>query len=276
MIELFEQDVKTNGRQSSKGNQTKWKNGDTWYKSDYMGYEGLAEYVISSLLEYSSLSDKEYVRYLPIQIGYKNQIYNGVSSRNFLDKGWQIITLERLFQNYFKESLNKAIWHIEDPKERLSFIVKQTERITGLKNFGCYMNQILTIDALFLNEDRHTHNLAVLMNENGEFGFCPIFDNGAGLLSDTTMDYPLNGDVYELIEEVEGKTFSRDLGEQMEVSEVLFGMNIHFHFTVKDIDKILGLNEENTLVSIYPIEVRQRVKTVLCQQMRKYKYLFNY
>ena len=34
MIELFEQDIATNDRQSSKGNQLKWKNKDIWYKAD--------------------------------------------------------------------------------------------------------------------------------------------------------------------------------------------------------------------------------------------------
>ena len=44
MIELFEQNIRTNDRQSSKGNQLKWKNDGKWYKADYTGYEGLAEY----------------------------------------------------------------------------------------------------------------------------------------------------------------------------------------------------------------------------------------
>ena len=44
----------------------------------------------------------------------------------------------------------------------------------------------------FLNEDRHTHNITVLMNGKGDYAYCPIFDNGAGLLADTTMDYPLS------------------------------------------------------------------------------------
>lgn len=35
MVELFEQDMETNDRQSSKGNQLKWKNRGTWYKADY-------------------------------------------------------------------------------------------------------------------------------------------------------------------------------------------------------------------------------------------------
>ena len=57
MIELFEQDIVTNDRQSSKGNQLKWKNKDIWYKADSIGYEGLTEYVISNLLLKSTLSN---------------------------------------------------------------------------------------------------------------------------------------------------------------------------------------------------------------------------
>ena len=60
--------------------------------------------------------------------------------------------------------------------------------ITQGMKVGVYMNKLLTIDALFLNEDRHTHNIAVLMNGKGDYAYCPIFDNGAGLLADTTMD----------------------------------------------------------------------------------------
>ncbi len=76
------------------------------------------------------------------------------------------------------------------------------ERITGLRNFGTYMNKLLTIDALFLNEDRHTHNIAVLMNGEGEYTYSPIFDNEAGLLADITMDYPLSGDIYSFMDKV--------------------------------------------------------------------------
>lgn len=37
MIELFDQDVRTIDRQSSKGNQLKWESRNAWYKADYMG-----------------------------------------------------------------------------------------------------------------------------------------------------------------------------------------------------------------------------------------------
>lgn len=51
MVELFEQDERRIDRQSSKGNQLKWENNGIWYKADYTGYEGLAEYMISHLLK---------------------------------------------------------------------------------------------------------------------------------------------------------------------------------------------------------------------------------
>ena len=76
MVELFKQNIRTNIRQSSKGNQLKWENEGTWYKADYTGYEGLAEYVISHLLKYTNLNEDEYVLYEPEQIKYKRQIYN--------------------------------------------------------------------------------------------------------------------------------------------------------------------------------------------------------
>lgn len=270
MIELFEQNVKTNDRQSSKGNQLKWENDEIWYKADYTGYEGLAEYVISELIKLSTLKDNEFVLYSPIEIRYKSKIFTGSKSNNFLEEGFEIVTLERLFKTYYGKSLHQALWTIREPKDRLSFLVSSVERITGLKDFGKYMNKILTIDAVFLNEDRHTHNIAVLKKSNNEFELCPIFDNGAGLLSDITMDYPLSCDIYKLIDSVKGKTISENLEEQMEASEDLYGMNIKFKFTKKDIEDILAKEE----VKIYSDEIINRVRSVLFEQMRRYPYLF--
>ena len=160
MIELFEQNIRTNRRQSSKGNQLKWENKGIWYKADYTGYEGLTEYMISHLLKRSTLSEQEFVCYDLEEIKYGTVIYNGAKSKNFLSEDWQIITLERLFHNFFGESLYKSLYRIPDHEERLRFLVQQVERMTGLQNFGVYMNKLLTIDAFFLNEDRHMHNIA--------------------------------------------------------------------------------------------------------------------
>lgn len=103
MIELFEQNIRTNDRQSSKGNQLKWENEGIWYKADYTGYEGLAEYLISQLLKKSTLTEKEFVCYDLEEIKYGSVIYKGAKSKDFLHDDWQIITLERLFQNFLEK-----------------------------------------------------------------------------------------------------------------------------------------------------------------------------
>lgn len=150
----------------------------------------------------------------------------------------------------------------------MRFLVQQVERITGLQDFGIYMNKLLTIDAFFLNEDRHTHNIAVLMNGKGDYAYCPVFDNGAGLMADTTMDYPLSGELYSLMDKVQSKTICSEFDEQLDVSEKLYKMNLKFNFTKRDVSDLLANAE------IYPEEVRSRVEKIIFAQMRKYTYLF--
>jgi hypothetical protein len=268
MVEMFEQNVITVARQSSKGNQLKWKNDNIWYKADYTGYEGLSEYVISVLLQNSDLAPEEYVSYQTEKICYKHSQYLACASNNFLPEGWKLITLERLFQSVYGESLNKAIYSISDYGNRVQFLVEQTVRITGLKEFGTYLSKLLTVDAYFLNEDRHTHNIAVLLDDEGEYHYCPIFDNGAALLSDTTMDYPLTGNVEEMIGEAQSKTICQDFDRQLDVVEQLYGQHLHFHFGRKDVEKVLA--EENH----YPEEIKQRVLNIIMYQRGKYQYLF--
>lgn len=268
LIELFEQNIRTNDRQSSKGNQLKWENEGIWYKADYTGYEGLAEYMISHLLKKSTLDNEEFVLYDLELIKYRSQVYKGVKSYSFLNEDWQIITLERLFHNFFGKSLYKSIYLIHDHESRLQFLTNQIERITGLKQFGAYLNKLFTLDAFFLNEDRHTHNIAVLMNGKGEFAYCPVFDNGAGLLSDTAMDYPMGEDVYQLMQQSGAKTICSDYDEQLDISEKLYGNQIRFSFSKEDVHELLQK------VTEYTEEEKARVETIIYMQMRKYQYLW--
>ncbi len=266
MIEVFENQIIDQGRQSSKGNQLKWFDGKLWYKADYVGYEGLAEYVISHLLQKSNLKPEEFVLYDLEQIRYKSQLYNGCKSSNFLAENWQLITLEHLFKNYTGRGLNGGIYSITNKEARLRFLVEQTERMTGIKDFGKYISKVLTIDTFFLNEDRHTHNIAVLMDNHGDYGLCPIFDQGAGLLSDITMDYPLHEDVYKLEDTVKPKTFCEDFDVQLDIAEKLYGQQLEFYFTKKDVDAILNTIE-------YDPVIKERVRTLLYNRMRKFRYL---
>ena len=268
MIQLFEQDIHENGRQSSKGNQLKFVRDGIWYKADYTGYEGLAEYTVSKLLHFSDLSAEEYVDYDLEQITYNGNVYNGCKSKDFTN-GWTLITLERLFQSMYGSGLNRIIYSEPDTDERLRILTEQVERVTGLKDFGVYMSKLLTTDSLFLNEDRHTHNIAVLMNEKNEFRLAPVFDNGAALLSDTRMDYPLNQETISLIGLAKPKTFCEDFTEQLDVAERLYGRHVHFSFSSNDVRSIVDS------ATIYDESIRERVIEIVMQMRRKYAYLFS-
>lgn len=263
MIELFETNLRDSGRRSSKGNQLKWENDGIWYKADYLGYEGLSEYVVSHLLCKSSLAAEEYVIYDPEEIKYGRQIFRGCKCKDYSD-GWSTITLERLFKNNYGTSLNHSIYSIRDHEERLSYLVDQVQRVTGIKDFGIYISKLFAIDALFLNEDRHTHNIAVLMNDKGEYRLCPIYDNGAALLSDTMMDYPLDGDLCEEIGVVKPKTICDSFDEQLEIAEKLYGQQISFNFSRSYLTDVMDK------ATIYDIDTRNRVRDIIFEQMRKY------
>ena len=89
----FEQNIRTNDRQSSKGNQLKWENEGIWYKADYTGYEGLVEYMIFHLLKKSSLAENAFDCYDVDEIKYGTVIYKGVKRPEFFGKAWEIINL---------------------------------------------------------------------------------------------------------------------------------------------------------------------------------------
>ena len=126
----------------------------------------------------------------------------------------------------------------------------------------------MVIDALFLNEDRHLHNIAVVRKANGTFDYCPIFDNGASLLSDVKVDYPLNIDTLDLIRTVKAKTIGDDFIEAINEMEASYGASISFSFDEKDIDELLKD------IDVYDSKIIKRVKQVLKYQRNKMMYYF--
>lgn len=268
MIELNENEIKVFTGHSSKGNQLKWNKDGIWHKADYTGYEGLSEHIISNLLLKSDLQQHEFILYETEQIQYKHSVLNGVNCKDFLKEGFQLITLSRLYEQKYNRDFTKDLWHIHNVKDRLVFLVNQVIRMTNLTDFGSYISKMLTIDAFFLNEDRHLHNIAVLMGPDNKFDYCPLFDHGAGLLADTTLDYPMGVDIYKLIGEVKAKTVCADFDEALDVAKSLYGQNIHFGFTKEDVSDLLKQD------TVYDENVKLRVENVLFEQMRRYKYLF--
>ena len=52
-----------------------------------------------------------------------------------------------------------------------------------------------------------------------------------GFLSDTALDYPMNDDVVDMIDEVKSKTICTDFDMQLDSVEKIFGYNIKFSFS---------------------------------------------
>ncbi len=250
---------------SSKGNQFKWGEDNQWYKMDYLGYESLAEIIVSQLLNYTNVEN--FVVYHHDHVFYNEEIENVCVSDNFLNEGDEIITIEKLILQMKGISIAQFMSG-RTVESKIELLVNTVVDITGLEGFGRYITLLLEIDAFFLNEDRHTHNLAVIRNHQGDFRLCPVFDNGAALLSDMKQDYPMTRTLEECCARIEAKPFSRDFDEQVEAAESLYGQQLEISFTPKDWERALEA------VSIYyDKSVVKRVDDILRQQYRKYEYL---
>ena len=268
MIDLSNKEKYKIDIKSSKGNQPKWKIGNLYYKQDYLGYEGLVEYVVSELLKKTNLDKNEFVEYKTEIIKNGNNTRNGCVSKNFLEENQSLVTLVKLYRNNYSQRLiNQDVLKIESLADRVKFIENKVYDFTGIENFGKYFCKMMEIDSFFLNEDRHFNNVA-LIYENDNYKLCPIFDNGSALLSDVMYDYPMNDDIYSLIDQAKPKAFVYDFYEQIKTMEELHGQQIEFYFNKNDIKDIL--NKE----PYYDSNQKDRVKNILFEQMRKYSYLF--
>lgn len=85
MIDLSRLEPQETLNHTSKGNQLKWKCYGYWYKADHMGYEGLAETIVSALLGKSTVK-YPFVAYEYSQIKYKDRVYSGCKSCRFFSR----------------------------------------------------------------------------------------------------------------------------------------------------------------------------------------------
>ena len=248
---------------NSRGNQLKFKKDNIWYKTDSLGYEGLSEYIVSYFLQRSNIEN--FVMYEYQQISYNGQIYNGCKSENFLPCGFEIVTADKLFH----KELGKSVHEVCNNGNISNFILSYVEtaaKLTGLSmdNIGKNLTSILELDALFLNDDRHFNNLAFLWNGD-RFFECPIFDNGAALLSDKMNNYSLSYDMYgevsDLVRRGKARPFSEDFEEQRNAAISLFGSQLEIY------------TKSNTLPipknTIYDEETINRARRVLEFQIEK-------
>ena len=249
---------------SSKGNQEKWRDGGRWYKLDQFGYEGLAETVISRLLERSAIESDtpfRFVRYRMERVNVHGRDRSGCSSADFLKPGESIITIAHLYHR-MDRSLKSKLTRLPSDKQRIWFLARETAEMTGLAQFPQYLTLLFEVDALFLNDDRHLNNIAVL-EKDGRFAYCPIFDNGAGLLSNA-QNAPMDIEPKALIRTAKARPFQTTFNRQIIHARNLFGPQLRIPvFSESELRKEL---EEP--LSYYAERDRGVITDRVCQTIR--------
>ena len=109
-------------------------------------------------------------------------------------------------------------------KKRIDYLVKATKEYTGLDYFGEYLTLLFEIDSLFLNDDRHLNNIAVIKTGD-KYDYCPIFDDGAALLSDVRLS-PMDIEPKALISSLRARPFNMSFTRQMNTVRVLYGKQL--------------------------------------------------
>ncbi len=261
---------------SSKGNQEKWYDNDSgmWYKLDQFGYEALSEAVISSLLEKSNIESDfpfKFVRYDIKNVTAHKHKLTACSSKNFLQDGQSIITLSHLFARIIDVPLKNMLERLSSDKKRIAYIAEKTAEFTGLGLFPQYLTLIFEVDALFLNDDRHLNNIA-LLERDGKYDYCPIFDNGAGLLSNTQL-YRMDIEPKALMREVYARPFNTTFNRQRNTAENLYGNQLKIpKFMAAEIGAVL-----KPFLEFYPERDRGIIAdrvTVCILERQKHHYLY--
>ena len=233
---------------SSKGAQRKYYEDGYWYKVNNAGYEGLAEYLVSRVLECSNI--KDFVRYEQCKVNGRA----GCRSESFLGTSEAFLSFQRLYELYTGENLQERIRLISDVSGRIRFVVDFVIDHTGL---DCteYLSQILTLDMLVLNTDRHFHNLGIVVNSiTGEYKAAPVFDNGNSLLSDWEMFSEET--IEENIEHVYGQPFSASLENQ--AYEAGIGLKLDYN----RLDELLSYEPESRGMAVLRYQLERYRKMI--------------
>lgn len=203
---------------SSGGTQPKYYEDGYWYKLNNLGYEGCAEYLVSRVLECSNVNS--FVKYEQCTINGRP----GCRSENFVREKEAFLSFQRLYELFTGESLQDKIRFISAVPDRIGYVVDFIMENTGL-DCSEYLSQILTLDMLTLNTDRHFNNLGLVVDSSaGIYRAAPVFDNGNSLLSD--WERFSEETVEKNLEKVYGQPFSSSL--EMQAHEAGIGLKLDY------------------------------------------------
>ena len=226
------------------------------------GYEALAETFTSMLLEYSNIEQETpftFTLYQMERLNVHGRERTGCSSENFLGNRESIVTISHLFKQYLGRSLADTLGRLISDKKRMAYLAETTAEITGLRDFPKYLTLLFEIDALVLNDDRHLNNIAVIEKE-GRFDYCPIFDQGAGLLSNL-MYSPMHIIPKTLIADAQARPFNTTFNRQIKTMQGMYGKQLHLpRFTRRELYEML-----EPLLPYYATRDRDLIADRVCE-----------
>ncbi len=219
---------------SSKGNQEKWKDGELWYKLDHFGYEALAETLTSIILEESNIEKEtpfRFVRYEMSSVIAHGRERTCCISHHFLNEFQSLITVNTLIKKKYGVPIIESLKKLPSCKKRILYLADAVKECSGLDAFPEYLTLLFEIDSLIVNDDRHLNNIAVL-EENGKYAYCPVFDNGAGLLSNMMI---LRADIEPkaLIRSLKAEPFGMTFNRTIKTVRDMFGKVLQIPFFSK-------------------------------------------
>ncbi|MCM1388537.1 MAG: hypothetical protein NC231_14505 [Bacillus sp. (in: Bacteria)] len=273
-IEISKDYIVTGAEYSSVGNQLKWKQDAYWYKADRLGFESLAETVVSRLVQHSNI--EEFVNYEPVMIDYKGNTYRGCRSENFKKETEEIVSLESLSKKCTGFGLSEMLERIADVKERILYTVELVENVTGLEDFGVYLTKILELDAFFMNVGRRTDNICLLYDIEGQkYRFCPVFDMGDSFFSDTKYTCPLVKSMVECYHVIKAEPFSHSFEEQVKAAQAIYDSQLKFTISEHEMINIVRdmINGMRGNVN-YQAGENRRIGEILRYQTKAYQSFF--
>lgn len=273
-IEISKDYVVTGAEYSSLGGQLKWKQDGYWYKADRLGFESLAEAVVSHLLKRSNM--EQFIEYEPVTITYQGQQYRGCRSLEFRKEKEELISLERLSRSHTGFGLAGMLERIPDVKERILYTVELVENLTGLQDFGFYLTKLLELDAFFLNAGRHTDNIMLLYDtEQKEYRYAPVFDMAQSLFSDTQNTCPLEKGMVECYHSIVAEPFSDDFDKQLKIANALYDRHLRFDFSANEmINSVRDVLNSMSNGAGYQGAEKRRIGEIIRFQTKQYRYMF--
>ena len=220
------------------GHQIKFLSGNSFVKKDTMGYEALAEVLVSELESRIVNENFKFVDYSFCRILDNGRYFNACFSESFLSEDDNFIPIYTLI----KENISVSDFNKLTSMSGINFVNQLIEYITQITNINIseitdWLSCMVKLDYLILNEDRHLGNFGVILN-NRRFKLAPLFDHGLSLLSDTSK-YLMNLGT-ELIKRVKARPFNSSFKKQIryfENSEKLKIKDAEFFFNNIDVDK---------------------------------------